>query len=247
MDNAAAFRRLTSVEVLAIGVHPDDVELGCGGTLLKLRAAGRSVAIVDLTRGELGTRGTPELRLQEAAEAARILGIEQRLNLGLRDGFIGESEAEVRAVIGALRAFRPRVVLANALEDRHPDHGQAAALVRRACFLSGLRRIETAAGGEVQAPWRPDHLYCYIQDRWLQPSFVVDISSHFERKLDAVRAFRSQFYDPQSQEPETYISSLAFGEYHRARAREMGHFIGAAYGEGFVAGGPLVSELLPGL
>ena len=247
MDHAADFRGLTPVEVLAVGVHPDDVELGCGGTLLKLRAAGRSVAILDLTRGELGTRGTPELRVQEAAAAARLLGVDQRLNLGLRDGFLGASEAEVRAVIGVLRALRPRVVLANALDDRHPDHGQAAALVRRACFLSGLRRIETRSGGESQAPWRPDNLFHYIQDRWMLPSFVVDVSAHFEAKLVAVRAFASQFYDPQSQEPETYIASQAFWEYHRARAQELGHFIGAAYGEGFVAGGPLAFDLLPGL
>lgn len=247
MDYPPDFAGLTPVETLAVGVHPDDVELGCAGTVLKLRERGRSVAILDLTRGELGSRGTPELRLEEAHAAARILGVEQRANLGLRDGWFGLSEEEIRAVIVALRAFRPQVVLANAPQDRHPDHGRAAELVRTACFLSGLRRIVTEAGGKAQQPWRPPHVYQYIQDRLLTPSFVVDVTPYFEKKLAAVRAFTSQFYDPNSTEPQTYISTPEFWHGIEARARQMGHFIGATYGEGFVAVGPIEADLPPGL
>ena len=217
------------LDILVMAAHPDDAELSCSGTILKHIAAGKKVGIVDFTRGELGTRGTPDIRLQESADATKILGLHARENLGIRDGFFRNDEETQLKLIEVIRKYQPEVVLANALEDRHPDHGKGAQLAIDACFLSGLRQIKT---GDLPA-WRPTQLYHYIQDRYLEPDFVVDISAHWDQKESAIRAFKSQFFDPSSTEPASYISSPDFLHFIQARAMEMGHKIGVKYGEGF--------------
>jgi bacillithiol biosynthesis deacetylase BshB1 len=217
------------LDILVMAAHPDDAELSCAGTILKHIAAGKKVGIVDFTRGELGTRGTPEIRLQESADATKILGLQARENLGIRDGFFRNDEETQLKLIEVIRKYQPDIVLANALEDRHPDHGKGAQLAIDACFLSGLRQIKT---GNLPA-WRPAQVYHYIQDRYLEPDFVVDISSQWEQKEAAIRAFKSQFFDPNSAEPASYISSPDFLNFIQARAMEMGHKIGVKYGEGF--------------
>jgi bacillithiol biosynthesis deacetylase BshB1 len=217
------------LDILVMAAHPDDAELSCAGTILKHIAAGKKVGIVDFTRGELGTRGTPEIRLQESADATKILGLQARENLGIRDGFFRNDEETQLKLIEVIRKYQPDIVLANALEDRHPDHGKGAQLAIDACFLSGLRQIKT---GDLPA-WRPAQVYHYIQDRYLEPDFVVDISSQWDQKEAAIRAFKSQFFDPNSAEPASYISSPDFLNFIQARAMEMGHKIGVKYGEGF--------------
>ena len=217
------------LDILVMAAHPDDAELSCAGTILKHIAAGKKVGIVDFTRGELGTRGTPEIRLQESADATKILGLHARENLGIRDGFFRNDEETQLKLIEVIRKYQPDIVLANALEDRHPDHGKGAQLAIDACFLSGLRQIKT---GDLPA-WRPAQVYHYIQDRYLEPDFVVDISSQWDKKEAAIRAFKSQFFDPNSSEPASYISSPDFLNFIQARAMEMGHKIGVKYGEGF--------------
>lgn len=217
------------LDILVMAAHPDDAELSCAGTIFKHIAAGKKVGIVDFTRGELGTRGTPEIRLQESADATKILGLHARENLGIRDGFFRNDEETQLKLIEVIRKYQPDIVLANALEDRHPDHGKGAQLAIDACFLSGLRQIKT---GDLPA-WRPAQVYHYIQDRYLEPDFVVDISAHWDQKEAAIRAFKSQFFDPNSAEPASYISSPDFLNFIQARAMEMGHKIGVKYGEGF--------------
>ena len=223
------------LDILVFAVHPDDAELGCAGTIMAQVALGYKVGILDLTRGELGTRGTPEIRLAEAEAAGKIMGLATRQNAGMRDGFLKNDEQHQLQLISYIRRFQPDVVLANAPEDRHPDHGRAAALQVDACFLAGLRMIETYdTDGTLQTAWRPKNLYHYIQDRYLKPDFVVDISAHWAQKLTTIRAFKSQFFDPNSSEPNSYISSPEFMDFLSARAQEMGHTIGAKYGEGFI-------------
>ena len=223
------------LDILVLAVHPDDAELGCAGTIMAQVALGYKVGILDLTRGELGTRGTPEIRLAEADAAGKIMGLATRQNAGMRDGFFKNDEQHQLQLISYIRRFQPDVVLANAPEDRHPDHGRAAALQVDACFLAGLRMIETyETDGTLQAAWRPKKLFHYIQDRYLKPDFVVDISAHWTQKLEAIRAFKSQFFDPNSSEPNSYISSPEFMDFLSARAQEMGHTIGVKYGEGFI-------------
>jgi len=217
------------LDILVMAAHPDDAELSCAGTILKHISAGKKVGIVDFTRGELGTRGTPEIRLQESADATKILGLHARENLGIRDGFFRNDEETQLKLIEVIRKYQPEIVLANALEDRHPDHGKGAQLAIDACFLSGLRQIKT---GDLPA-WRPTQVYHYIQDRYLEPDFVVDISTQWDQKEAAIRAFKSQFFDPNSSEPASYISSPDFLNFIQARAMEMGHKIGVKYGEGF--------------
>jgi len=217
------------LDILVMAAHPDDAELSCAGTILKHISAGKKVGIVDFTRGELGTRGTPEIRLQESADATKILGLHARENLGIRDGFFRNDEETQLKLIEVIRKYQPYIVLANALEDRHPDHGKGAQLAIDACFLSGLRQIKT---GDLPA-WRPTQVYHYIQDRYLEPDFVVDISTQWDQKEAAIRAFKSQFFDPNSSEPASYISSPDFLNFIQARAMEMGHKIGVKYGEGF--------------
>lgn len=211
-----------------MAAHPDDAELAVAGTIVDAIAKGKKVGIVDFTRGELGTRGTPEIRLAESAAASQVLGIHVRENLELADGFFQNDRESQLKLIEVIRKYQPEVVLANALEDRHPDHGKGAALAIDACFLSGLRKIETGLPA-----WRPKHVYHYIQDRYLEPDFVIDISAHWEKKETAIRAFKSQFFDPNSTEPASYISSPDFLAFIEARAQEMGHKIGVKYGEGF--------------
>lgn len=221
------------LDILVLAAHPDDAELGCGGTILKHVSQGHKVGVVDFTRGELGTRGTVASRDREAADSASILGISARDNLNLADGFFENDKKHQLAVIQAIRRYRPEVVLANAVYDRHSDHGRAAQLGHDACFLSGLEKIETLDGGKHQHPWRPKAVYHYIQSQLLQPDIIVDVTDHWERKMDAIRAFKSQFYDPSSKEPETYVSSPNFLRMVEARAIEFGHAIGAKYGEGY--------------
>jgi bacillithiol biosynthesis deacetylase BshB1 len=226
------------LDILVMAAHPDDAELAVSGTIASAIAQGKKVGIVDFTRGELGTRGTPEIRLAESAAASQVLGIHARENLELADGFFQNDRESQMKLIEVIRKYQPEIVLANALEDRHPDHGKGAALAIDACFLSGLRKIETGLPA-----WRPKHLYHYIQDRYLEPDFVVDISAHWELKEKAIRAFKSQFFDPNSTEPASYISSPDFLNFIQARAQEMGHKIGVKYGEGFQSQSPIQLSL----
>jgi N-acetylglucosamine malate deacetylase 1 len=221
------------LDLLVIAAHPDDAELGCGGTIAKHIAAGKKVGIVDLTRGELGTRGTPEIREAEAAAAAKILGISIRENLGLADGFFQNTKADQLKIVMAVRKYQPEIVLANAVVDRHPDHGRASELIYDACFLAGLAKIETTSNGVVQPVWRPKSIYHFIQSQSLKPDVVVDVSDFWETKMESVLAYKSQFYDPKSQEPSTFISNPQFLKMVEARAIEYGQVIGVRYGEGY--------------
>ena len=232
------------VDILAFGAHPDDVELGCGGSLAKAVSQGKSVGIIDLTRGELGTRGSAEIRDQEAAAAAKVLGLSFRKNLAFRDGFFVNDEAHQMAIIQLIRIHQPKVVLCNAIDDRHIDHSKGSQLVSDACFLSGLKKIVTKdESGNIQEPWRPAHVYHYIQWKEIKPDFVVDISNHIDTKMEAIHAYASQFYDANSQEPSTPISSQNFLESVRYRAQNLGRLTGVAAAEGFtVERTPLIQD-----
>lgn len=221
------------LDILAIGVHPDDVELSCAGTLLKHIALGKTAGILDLSRGELGTRGSAELRTKEANASAKILGLAAREQLTMPDGFFENNESYQREIIKMIRKYQPEIVLCNAVSDRHPDHGRAAKLTADACFYSGLVKIETALDGKSQAAWRPKAVYHYIQDHYLKPDFVVDITAHFDKKMESIMAFSSQFFDPNSKEPETPISSKNFRDYVIAKHAIMGRSINVEYAEGF--------------
>jgi N-acetylglucosamine malate deacetylase 1 len=222
------------LDILAFGVHPDDVELGCAGTIMAAIDQGKKVGIVDLTRGELGTRGTPATRTQEAAAAANIMGVSIRENLDMADGFFANDEAHQRKIISIIRKYQPDIILANAPEDRHPDHGRSAKLVSDAAFLSGLRKIETMHDGSAQNAWRPAYTFHYMQDRFIQPSFVIDITKYMDRKIEAVLAYGTQFNSADSSEPQTYISSPQFLETVKARALMLGKRIGVGYAEGYI-------------
>lgn len=225
------------VDILAIGVHPDDIELSCCGTILKHIDMGKKVGILDLTRGELGTRGTAETRDEEAANAAIIMGTSFRKNARMADGFFTHTQENLLKIIKVIRFCQPEIVLNNATSDRHPDHGRAAKLVSDACFLSGLIKIETKGeDGKVQEKWRPKAMYHYIQDYRLEPDFVIDITPYFEKKVKSILAYKTQFYNPESKEPETPISSKAFMDFLQARAVGMGRPAGYKYAEGFIAG-----------
>lgn len=221
------------LDILVLAAHPDDAELTCSGTIALHVAMGKKVGIVDFTQGEMGTRGTPELRLEEARKSAEILGLAVRDNLGLADTFFLNDREHQLAVIRKIRQYRPDIVLGNAVSDRHPDHGRGAQLAIDACFMSGLRKIETALDGEPQEAWRPKQLFHYIQSNYIQPDFVVDVTEHWDTKIASIRAFESQFFNPSSKEPETFISSENFMKFIDARGRELGHSIGTTYGEGF--------------
>ena len=221
------------LDILAIGSHPDDVELGCGATLAKEISLGKTVGIVDLTRGELGTRGSADLRDLEAVEAAKILGVEIRENLSLADGFFTNDKKNQLALIKLLRKYRPEIVLCNAIEDRHIDHSKGSKLVSDACFLSGLRKVETTIGNELQQAWRPKHVYHYIQWKNLEPDFVVDVTGFIDKKISAIKAYGSQFYDPNSEEPASPITSKNFFDSISYRARDLGRLINKEYAEGF--------------
>lgn len=221
------------LDILAFGAHPDDVELGCAGTILKEIAMGKIVGIIDLTRGELGTRGTAELRDQEAAAAAQILGVSVRENLRFCDGFFVNDEMHQLEVIKMIRKYQPEIVLCNAVEDRHVDHAKGSQLVSDACFLSGLMKIETQLDGQSQQAWRPKVVYHYIQWKDSKPDFVVDITGFTDKKVDSILAYRSQFYDPNSNEPESPITSKNFLESLHYRTRDLGRLVGVEHAEGF--------------
>ena len=223
------------LDILAFGAHPDDVELGCGATIAKEVSLGKKVGIIDLTRGELGTRGSAELRDQEAARAAEILGVAVRENLRFRDGFFENDETHQLEIIKMIRKYRPQIVLCNAIRDRHIDHGKGSKLVSDACFLSGLRKVVTEHEGSIQDAWRPQTVYHYIQWENLKPDFVVDVSDFVQKKIEAVLAYGSQFYDPSSKEPESPISSKNFLDSITYRARDLGRLIGREGGEGFTS------------
>ncbi len=223
-----------TVDILAFGAHPDDVELGCGATIAKQVSLGNTVAIVDLTRGELGTRGTAELRDVEALNAAKVLGVKCRENLGLADGFFQIDEQALRAVAAKIRKYRPRIILCNAIHDRHPDHPKGSSLVSQAVFLAGLIKVEIKdENGELLKPHRPQVVYHYQQFYDIRPDVLVDVSGFIEKKIEAVLAFNSQFYNPDSDEPETLISSKEFLESLRHRASELGRIAFVPYAEGF--------------
>ena len=221
------------LDILAFAAHPDDVELSCAGTLHKAFKSGKKVGVIDFTEGELGTRGTPESRKEEAHASAKILGLSIRDNLKFQDGFFQNDREHQIEVIKSIRKYRPDIVLANAIDDRHSDHGRASLLVKDACFLAGLAKIETFDDGKMQEPWRPKVVYHYIQSIPLTPDFIVDVSDEWQVKMDAVKAFKTQFFDPDSNEPETYISNPRFMEMINSRGIHYGHEIGVHYGEGF--------------
>ena len=223
------------LDILAFGAHPDDVELGCAGTILKEISLGKKVGVVDLTRGELGTRGSAEIRDQEADAAGKILGLSVRENLSFRDGFFVNDEKHQLEIIKMIRKYQPEIVLCNAIDDRHIDHEKGSKLVSDACFLSGLRKIETSIDGKTQSAWRPKVVYHYIQWKNIEPDFVVDITGFTEKKIEAVLAYRSQFYDANSNEPESPITSKNFLESLNYRAKDLGRLIGTEYGEGFTS------------
>ena len=223
------------VNILAIGVHPDDVELGCVGTLLKHIDLGYSVGLLDLTRGEMGTRGNAKTRKKEGLASAKIMGASFRKTLNLGDGFFELNKANKKKIIKVIRSCQPSIVFANALQDRHPDHGRAAQLITDACFLAGLSKVETTENGKKQKPWRPKVVYHYIQDHTLHPDLIVDITPYLEKKLECILAFKTQFYDPKAKVkgPQTPISGKDFFESVKATNRVHGRYINATFGEGF--------------
>lgn len=224
------------LDILAIGSHPDDVELGCSGTLINEVKRGKKAGIIDLTQGELGTRGTIETRYQEAADAAKIIGLSVRENLKMRDGFFRNDEDHQKQLIQIIRKYRPEIVIGNILEDRHPDHGRAGWLIYDACFFSGLRQIKTVGeNGEEQEKWRPKMLLHYIQDRFYEPDIILDVTDVWEQRMEAIKAYKTQFLPDASADPQTYISSPEFVESLTARARVLGKRIGVKYAEGFLS------------
>jgi N-acetylglucosamine malate deacetylase 1 len=227
------------LDILAFSAHPDDIELAASGTVLAHIAQGKKVGIIDLTQGDLGTRGTVEIRMKEVEASNKILGIHVRENLKFRDGFFVKDEAHLLKVVEMIRKYQPEIILANAVTDRHIDHGRAADLLHDACFLSGLVKIETKHDEENQIPWRPKALYHYIQDNYSKPDIVVDITPYFDKKMDSIKAFSSQFYDPNSKEPVTPISTKDFLDFVESRSLHFGRTIGVRYGEGFTIKRPI--------
>lgn len=224
------------LDILAFGAHPDDVELSCAGTLLVEKNNGKKVGVVDLTRGELGTRGSAEIRKTEAMAAAEILQLDVRENLELPDGFFKNDEAHQRRIIQAIRKYKPEIILCNAPEDRHPDHGRSAQLLEDAVFLAGLRKIETAdENNQLQGVWRPTYVFNYVQDRYLHPNFVIDISNVMDQKVASIKAYRTQFNSPDLDEPQTYISTPDFLDSVIYRAKMYGKMIGVKYAEGYIS------------
>tara|TARA_B100000497_G_scaffold105799_1_gene122288 strand:+ start:5330 stop:6040 length:711 start_codon:yes stop_codon:yes gene_type:complete len=230
------------LDILAFGAHPDDVELSCGGTIIKHIKEGKRVGIVDLTRGELGTQGNETIRDSESSVSQSILGVEKRINLDIGDGWFEINKENKLKVVRAIRRYKPTIILANAEDDRHPDHPRAAQLLKESLFLSGLKKIETIDNGVVQDIWRPKYLFHYIQYRYIKPDFVVDVSSHFETKMKAIMSFKSQFYEP-GKESETLISSKKYLDFIRGRSHEMGSSIQVEHGEGFTTAVPLQIDL----
>jgi bacillithiol biosynthesis deacetylase BshB1 len=230
------------LDILAFGAHPDDVELSCGGTIIKYIKEGKRIGIVDLTRGELGTQGNETIRDSESSLSQSILGVEKRINLDIGDGWFEINKENKLKVVRAIRRYKPTIILANAEDDRHPDHPRAAQLLKESLFLSGLKKIETIDNGVVQDIWRPKYLFHYIQYRYIKPDFVVDVSSHFETKMKAIMSFKSQFYEP-GKESATLISSKKYLDFIRGRSHEMGSSIQVEHGEGFTTAVPLQIDL----
>jgi len=232
------------LDILAIGAHPDDIELGAGATIAKEIASGKKVGVLDLTRGELGTRGNAEIRKIEAENSANILGLTNRDNLELEDGLFTDSKENQIKIIEIIRKYKPEIVLINAINDRHPDHPKASKLASTACFLSGLRKITTYYKGNKQEEWRPKHVYSYIQWKYIEPDFVVDVSEFMKIKMEAIMSYKSQFFDPNSSEPQTPISDKNFLDSLKNTASELGRISGVRYAEGFnVERYPLVKSL----
>ncbi len=229
------------LDILAFGAHPDDVELSASGTLINHIKKGYKCGIVDLTNGELGTRGTSDTRRAEAAEASKILGLEIRENLNMADGYFSNDKAHRLEIVRMIRKYKPRIILCNAIRDRHPDHGRGSDLLSDSVFLAGLVKVETIDEGKVQEPWRPDAVYHYIQDRYIKPDFVVDISEAWEQKMESILAYKTQFYQPGSTEPQTAISTKEFLDFLKGRASEFGRSAGFKYAEGFT------TERAPGI
>jgi len=232
------------LDILAFAAHPDDVELSCSGTLIKHIAAGKTVGIIDLTQGELGSRGTKDTRYEEAAEASKAMKIDVRTNLKMADGFFEINEENKLLIIEQIRRFRPEIVLANAISDRHPDHGRAAQLVSEACFLAGLMKVETSWEGQNQAVYRPKAVYHYIQDYFIEPDFAIDISEFIDEKINCIKAYKTQFFDPNSKEPQTPISGEDFFDFLKGRMMQIGRPIGAKYAEGFTVQRTIGVDLL---
>ena len=230
------------LDVLAFGAHPDDVELSCSGTLLRLKEEGSKIGVVDLTMGELGTRGTADTRKKESDASSKILNIDVRENLDLGDGWFENNQENKLKVIKAIRKYKPTIIFANAIDDRHPDHPRAAKLLKEAFFLSGLKKIETQDNGIPQDIWRPKHLFHYIQYRYIKPDFVVDVTPYYETKMRAILSFKSQFYEP-DKEPDTLISSKKFLDFIKGRSHEMGSSVQVEHGEGFTSAVPLQMDL----
>jgi len=227
------------LDILAFSAHPDDVEISCGGTIIKQIQLGYSVGIVDLTQGELGTRGSAEIRLTESDQASKLLGLSARENLKMKDGFFEHSEENKLKIVTAIRKYQPDIVIANSITDRHPDHGRGSKLVSDACFLAGLPKVKTFVDGNNQKAWRPKTIYHYIQDYYIKPDFIIDISDVINQKITCIKAFKTQFWDSTSNEPSTPISGEDFFEFIRARSKEFGRLINTEYGEGFTVEKPL--------
>ena len=233
------------LDILAIGAHPDDVELGCGATLAKEVTNGKKVGIIDLTRGELGTRGTPETRDAEGINAANILGVHTRINMNFADGFFINNKEHQLEIIKMIRYYKPEIVICNAIDDRHIDHGKGSQLVSDACFLSGLRKIETTfEDNTIQEPWRPKAVYHYIQWKDIEPDVAVDVTGFMDKKMESVLAYKTQFFDPSSEEPETPISSKNFTDSITYRARNLGRLVGSEFAEGYTVERYLAVESL---
>ncbi len=226
---------MMKLDILVFAAHPDDAELGCGGTIIQQIEAGKKVGIIDLTQGELGSRGDVETREKEAQHSNEVMGVIVRENLQMADGFFTHSTQNLMKVVEMVRKYRPDVVLANSVSDRHPDHGKGAKLVSEACFLSGLVKVETSIKGKWQEKWRPKNVFHYVQDRYVDPDFIVDITSAYEKKMEAIKCYSSQFYNPDVKGENTPISSKEFWFFLEARAREFGRSVGAEFGEGFVS------------
>ena len=236
------------LDILAFSAHPDDIEISCGGTIIKQIQLGKNVGIVDLTQGELGTRGSADIRLIESNKASKLLGLSIRENLKMEDGFFDDSKKNKLKIVSAIRKYKPDVVLANSIYDRHPDHGRGSKLVSDSCFLAGLSKVLTFEDNETQNAWRPKTIYHYIQDYYIKPDFIVDISDVINHKIDCIQAYKTQFWDPQSNEPETPISGIEFFDFIKARAREYGRLINTEFAEGFTAEKPLkLTDLTQGI
>lgn len=232
---------MVQTDILAFGAHPDDIELGCGGTLIAHQMIGHSIVMVDLTYGEMGSRGNKEIRIEEATAASKIIGAKSRMNMGFSDAFFTIDEKHIRELVRVIRHYKPRVVICNAVNDRHPDHGRASSLVSQACYYAGLDKIKSQWVGSYQATWRPHAVYHYVQFYDIKPDILFDISKVIDKKMEAIRAHTSQFYNPHSKEPQTLISQPAFLDNIMARASYYGQYIGAAYAEGFT------TERTPGI